>query len=89
MESTPSNGKTVQEWKVIRLSRNILPFNIQSSVLTAHMFVIPVSFGKEHKNMLAHTKEHLENQNEEVAIHPRFNKLITSLMTGVEKVDGA
>ena len=28
--------------------------------LQQNMFVIPVSFSKEHKNMLAHTKELLE-----------------------------
>jgi hypothetical protein len=45
------------------------------------MFVIPVAFAKEHKQMLAHVKELLEYQNGMVAINPRHNKLITSLRT--------
>ena len=52
------------------------------------MFVIPVAFGKEHKIMLAHAKELLEYKNGQVAIHPRFSKLITSLRTAVEKGEG-
>jgi hypothetical protein len=39
--------------------------------------------------MLAHAKEMLEYQQGMVAIHPRFNKLITSLRTAVEKGDGS
>lgn len=38
--------------------------------------------------MLAHTKEMLEYENGHVAIHPRFTKIITALMTAVEKGDG-
>ena len=49
---------------------------------------IPVAFGEEHKNMLAHAKELLEYQNGMVAIHPRFNKLITALRTAVENGEG-
>ena len=37
---------------------------------------IPVAFGEEHKDMLAHAKELLEYQNGIVAIHPRHNKLL-------------
>jgi hypothetical protein len=53
------------------------------------MFVIPVSFSKEHKNMLAHCKELMEYQNGFVAIHPRYNKLIIALRTAVENVEGS
>ena len=42
---------------------------------------IPVAFGEEHKDMLAHAKELLEYNKVQVAIHPRFNKLITALGT--------
>jgi hypothetical protein len=52
------------------------------------IFVIPVAFSKEHKKMLAHCKEMLEYQNGHMAIHPEFNKLITSLRTAVERGDG-
>ena len=52
------------------------------------MFVIPVSFSKEHKNMLAHCKGLLEYQNVMDAIHPKFNKLITALRTAVENGEG-
>ena len=39
--------------------------------------------------MLAHSKELLEYQTEMVAIDSKFNKLITSLRTAVEKGDGS
>ena len=52
------------------------------------MFVIPVPFSKEHKNMLAHCKEMLEYKNGQVAIHPQFSKLITALRTAVENGEG-
>lgn len=46
------------------------------------------SFSKEHKAMLAHTKELLEYQNGLMAIHPKHTKLITSLRTAVENGEG-
>ena len=52
------------------------------------MFVIPVPFSKEHKAMLAHTKELLEYRNGYVAINPKHNKLITALRTEVENGEG-
>jgi hypothetical protein len=52
------------------------------------MFVIPIAFSKEHKQMLAHSKELLEYQNGMVAIHPKHNKLITALRTAVENGEG-
>jgi len=52
------------------------------------MFVIPVAFAKEHKHMLAHTKELKEYRNGQVAIHPKFKMLITALRTAVEKGEG-
>lgn len=51
-----------------------------------YMRVIPVSFNKEHKNMLSHCKLLLEK--EYVEINPRFDKLVTSLRTAVEKGEG-
>ena len=39
--------------------------------------------------MHAHAKELLEYQNGMVAIHPRFNKLITTLRTAVENGEGS
>ncbi|MEP0825399.1 MAG: hypothetical protein HRF40_07930 [Nitrososphaera sp.] len=47
------------------------------------MQVLPVSFNSEHKEMLGNTKMFLEKGL--VAIHPRFNKLITSLRTAIEQ----
>ena len=38
--------------------------------------------------MLAHCKELIEYQNGQIAIHPRFNKLITALRTGAENGEG-
>jgi hypothetical protein len=52
------------------------------------MFIIPVAFGKEHKQMLAHAKELMEYQNGYVAIHPKHTKLITALRTAVENGEG-
>jgi len=46
------------------------------------MKVEPVSFGKEHKNMLAHAKMMIDKHY--VAIHQDFQKLIVSLKTAVE-----
>ena len=57
--------------------------------LQQNMFVIPVPFSKYHKEMLAHCKELLEYQNGMVAIHLRFNKLITALRTAVENGEGS
>jgi hypothetical protein len=48
--------------------------------LQHNMFVIPVPFAKYHKDMLAHCKEIMEYDNGYIAIHPRFNKLITSFL---------
>jgi hypothetical protein len=52
------------------------------------MTVIPVHFVKEHRKMLAHAKKILEYNNGTIAINPRFDKLITSLRTAVEKGEG-
>ena len=56
--------------------------------LQQNMFVLPVSFAKHHKEMLAHCKELLEFRNGYMSINPRFNKLITSLRTAVENGEG-
>jgi hypothetical protein len=53
------------------------------------MTVIPVHFVKEHRKMLAHAKKILEYNNGTIAINPRFDKLITSLRTAVEKGEGS
>jgi hypothetical protein len=56
--------------------------------LQQNMFVIPVPFGKYHKEMLVHCKEMLEYRNGYVAINPtKHSKLITALRTAVEKGD--
>jgi hypothetical protein len=56
---------------------------------TQNMTVIPVHFVKEHRRMLAHTKQILEYNNGTIAINPRFDKLITALRTAVEKGEGS
>ena len=56
--------------------------------LQQNMFVIPVPFSKEHKNMLAHCKALLEYQNGMVAIHPQHNKLLIALKIAVENGEG-
>jgi hypothetical protein len=49
--------------------------------LAKYMKVVPVSFGTDGREMLAHTKKFLDNQ--WVAIHPDFHKLIVALRTAV------
>ena len=51
-----------------------------------YMRVIPVSFNKEYKNMLAHCKLMLEK--DYVEINPKFDKLVTALRTAVENGEG-
>jgi hypothetical protein len=58
-------------------------------LLQQNMFVIPVQFAKERKYMLAHCKALMEYQNGYMAIHPRYNKLITALKTAVENGEGS
>jgi hypothetical protein len=57
--------------------------------LMRNVFVIPVHFAKEHKRMLVHAKKVLEYNGGSIAINPRFDKLITSLRTSVEKGEGS
>jgi hypothetical protein len=47
------------------------------------MRIIPVPFSVNHAKMLQHTKSLLEDPHNLIAIHPRFDKLITSLRTAV------
>lgn len=54
------------------------------------MFIVPMHFSKEHRNMLAHTKRLLEYGTGSIAIHPtKHIKLITALRTAVENGEGA
>jgi len=53
-----------------------------------NMLVVPVHFSKEHKQMLAHTKKLMEYNEGMAAINPRFDKLVTSLRTTVDKGEG-
>jgi hypothetical protein len=55
---------------------------------TCNMLVVPVHFSNEHRQMLAHTKKLMEYNEGMVAINPRFDKLITSLRTAVDKGEG-
>jgi hypothetical protein len=52
------------------------------------MDVIPVNFSMEHKSMLGNVKMLMERDGGYVAINPKFDKLITSLRTAVEKGEG-
>jgi hypothetical protein len=53
------------------------------------MIVIPVHFVIEHRRMLAHAKKILGYNQSAIVISPRFDKLITSLRTAVEKGEGS
>jgi hypothetical protein len=61
-------------------------FGLQS--LIYNMFVVPIAFNKEHRNMLAYAKKLMEYGSGVIAINPRHTKLITSLRTAVEKGEG-
>jgi hypothetical protein len=52
------------------------------------MDVIPVSFAIEHKSMQGNLKMLMERDGGYVAINQKFDKLITSLRTAVEKGEG-
>jgi hypothetical protein len=52
------------------------------------MKVIPVPFSTSAKDMLMHTKELLEYERPVIAIHQKFDKLITSLRTAISSDDG-
>ena len=47
---------------------------------SCNMFVIPLAFSKEHKHMLAHVKELMEYQHGYVAINPKNNKSVPSVL---------
>jgi hypothetical protein len=50
------------------------------------MKIIPVSFAKDHKAMLGHVKLLMEKDGEGcIAIHPRFQKLLTALRTATDR----
>jgi hypothetical protein len=61
-------------------------FNLQSLIF--NMFVVPIAFNKEHRNMLVYAKKLMEYGNGVVAINPKHTKLITALRTAVEKGEG-
>ena len=75
--------------KQIQYYKHNYPSIYDLQFLQHNMFVIPVPFGKEHKNMLAHCKELLEHQNGMIAINPKHNKLVTALRTAVENGEGS
>jgi hypothetical protein len=75
--------------RIIEYYNHNYPSVYDLQFLSKNMFVVPVPFSKEHKHMLAHCKEVMEYQNGAIAIHPKFNKLITSLRTAVEKGEGS
>jgi hypothetical protein len=78
---------TNYEHQIVFFKKNY-PSIYDLQFLQQNMFVIPVPFSKEHKNMLAHAKEMMEYKNGQVAINPRFTKLITALRTAVENGEG-
>jgi hypothetical protein len=56
--------------------------------LRYNMFVLPINFSQEHKQMLTFSKELLEYGTGYMAINPSHTKLITALRTAVEKGEG-
>ena len=49
---------------------------------------MPVPFSVNGKDMIMHTKELLEHDRPLIAIHPKHEKLITSLRTAISSDDG-
>jgi hypothetical protein len=70
----------------LKTSYGIANFTLES--LMHDMFVIPVHFNMEHKNIVANCKHMLEYNGGTVAIHPRFNKLNSALRTAIENGEG-
>jgi hypothetical protein len=56
--------------------------------LIYNMFVVPIAFNTQHRNMLAYAKKLMEYGSGVVAINPSHTKLITALRTAVEKGEG-
>ena len=81
--------KTLTMLSRLLLQKELCTHIYDLEFLQQNMFVIPVPFSKEHKNMLAHAKELLEYQNGMVAINPTHNKLIIALRTAVENGEGS
>jgi hypothetical protein len=73
---------------IIHLKTSYGPTNFSPQSLTDNMFVVPIHFNKEHRNMLANAKKLMEYDSGFVAINPSFNKLIVALRTAVEKGEG-
>jgi hypothetical protein len=59
-------------------------FMNSKTAIENNMFVVPIYFGKRHKEMLAHCKRLIE-ENGLVAIHPRYDKLLIALRTATER----
>jgi hypothetical protein len=81
------NEDTDYEQQIDYFKRNY-PSVYDLEFLQQNMFVLPVSFAKHHKEMLAHCKELMEYRDGQVAINPSHNKLITALRTAVENGEG-
>jgi hypothetical protein len=84
-----SLGEDVDYERLIAHFKTSYGANYGLHSLVYNIFVIPIHFSKDHKNMLAHTKRLLEYGTGSIAIHPTYNKLITALRTAVEKDDGS
>jgi hypothetical protein len=63
--------------------------NVNLDWLIDSMYIIPIQFKQEHRAMLAHAKSIVESNGRGLSINPKFNKLITSLRTAVEKGEGS
>ena len=48
-----------------------------------YMTIVPVPFSTQGSQMLQHTKSLPEDQDNLIAIHPSFDKLLTSLRTAI------
>ena len=77
--SEPFDEKTVREKKAYAMKYNL---HVEDQ-----MFVVPVPFSIEGAKMLQHTNwlldEKVEDSSSLIAIHPSFEKILTSLRTAV------
>jgi hypothetical protein len=53
--------------------------------ISKYMRVVPVSFAQEGPSMLTRCKNHLEHEENLIAIHPQFGKLVAALRGVVAK----
>jgi hypothetical protein len=79
-------GERIDYLEHIEFLKKGNPGRDEKKLILDNMFIVPVAFNKEGKNMLSHVKLLIERRG--VAIHNRFNKLLVGLRTATENGEG-